>query len=583
MSSVIQMTSRQDGKLVLARFHGSDWPEYAYRGYGFVGTNNWEDNVQLSILFKMNAIHSLTHWGIWPKGVERPAGMTDEIYPLTHEPPQLWLDEVAKMKEYAELGIEWTFGFNKMSSKFAVTDDKAREMVMKWAAPAIRAGGNYAVYFDDVRFPFKKEEKERFKCAADSDLWYVQQIEQDCRKIRPDAVPLFCPPFYWGPGSDPSQRYAEDRENYLRTIGKGLNPAIRIVYTGIEVFAGRGKKEEFLWYQERIRRRPLFYVNDKDHPHMRTFHYGTDPINLGSWFTPEVHEIADFVDVYGAAAWMPVPVASNGAYRWNPKAYDGTKIPLEALAMLVGKENIPLVDELNKLFTRADFCSLEIFPAAVKRLAELEAVQTEYEKIWQDKVVAAGLDESIDSWTIFPYLAGRLKQYIGHLKALKEQNFYSQFDVKIFEENAAKQCGWKSDEILLTCFDFLGGLSPRLYRYRQEDPRQMTGIRGEGTPHTEIRAAFRLSTIGGSGDDKLYICGQDDDQEGACAVEILLNGTSVFKGANPLKPFVWDICTLPLPKGVLKEGENTIVFRCIDKDGRFNGGRFFLLNYVVIK
>ena len=582
ISSLIQMTRLENGRLLLRTFQGTDWPEFLSRGYAFFGTDNWTENVHLAVTFKLNAVFALSHWAIWPDYTPRPEGFTSVEYCLHHDPPQEWLDEIARMEELAELGIEWGMGFDKSSGSFALSDMAAHRQLMKWIVPVVRAGGTYCILFDDVRFPLKKTDLVRFGTAREADSWYVNFMDDEVKRIRPDARILFCPPFYWGPGSDPSKRYGESREEYLRTIGERLHPDIGIFYTGIDVFAGKAKSAEFAWFAERVKRNPHFYINDKDHPHMRIYHYATDPIGLWRWFAPEIYRDANIVDVYGSAAWMPVPAACGSEYLWNPKAYNDTRAPLDTLAMLIGKNNVELAGRMNQAFSQLDFCGLELSPGAVRKLPEIEAALTEYDQLWKEAVQREAAP-AFKSWTIFPWLRTRFQPYATRLKEMRKEDFYRNFNPEEFQRNAKRECGWKSDDLLLTPYDFSGGLPPKQYKYMQKDPRIMTGIRGQGTPFRRIQADFNLKTIGGDKGDLMYICGQDDDMDGACSVSITLNNREIFRGKNPLEKLAWNIWKLPLPKGSLKEGGNTLDITCIDGDGRFDGGRFFLINYIVIK
>ncbi|MFA6814939.1 MAG: beta-N-acetylglucosaminidase domain-containing protein [Lentisphaeria bacterium] len=586
VSSLLQMTHMQNGKLVLRAFQGEDWPIHLYRGVASFGTTNWSRDVRLAVTFKLNALYALSHWSLWEKDAKRPYNFSSNKYCFSHDPPKEWLATIRDMHELAELGLEWGVGFNKQSSAFAVSDMVAHRQLMKWIKPVVEAGGTYCIWFDDARFPIQKQDKERFGSAREADSWYANFIDQEVKKIRPDARIIFCPPFYWGPGSDPSARYGESRELYLHTIGEKLSKDIGIIYTGHNVFAGKMEKADTQWITERIRRKPIFYVNDKDSRHMRLMHYATDPVELWYRFYKGVYDDTRLLDVYGNSAWMTVPAASGSEYQWNPKAYDAVHSPLDTLAMLIGAGNCKFAERMNKVVSQTDFCELEITPGAVASLPKIEKMLSEFDQLWQD-AVRDKADDALAEWTVFYYLRKRYATYVKNLQKLSKSGHYANQNKNKFLHDASKECGWKDGDVLLISHDFIGGISPSLYKYMQKDPRVMTGVRGTGT-HNSMQTTFRLKTISGKADDVMYICGQDDDMNGACSVAITLNDREIFRGKNPLKKFIWDIWKLQLPKGILKEGENILRIATVKQDGDSsggfsNGGRFFLINYVVIK
>ena len=66
----------------------------------------------------------------------------------------------------------------------------------------------------------------------------------------------------------------------------------------------------------------------------------------------------------------------------------------------------------------------------------------------------------------------------------------------------------------------------------------------------------------------LHIKGRDDDAPSKCAIEILLNGSALFRGKNDFSDSQWDIRKIPLPPGALKSGENHLIITNKEEAGQ---------------
>ena len=83
---------------------------------------------------------------------------------------------------------------------------------------------------------------------------------------------------------------------------------------------------------------------------------------------------------------------------------------------------------------------------------------------------------------------------------------------------------------------------------------------------SSMTAAFNLTQLP-NGAIFLYVKGRDDDGPGACKIAIELNGRALFAGANQFSETQWLVKRFAIPEGVLKTGENTLRFVCLEKEG----------------
>jgi serine/threonine-protein kinase len=130
---------------------------------------------------------------------------------------------------------------------------------------------------------------------------------------------------------------------------------------------------------------------------------------------------------------------------------------------------------------------------------------------------------------------------------------------------------------------FDGGFSaPRQYR-----GRTARWLYGALSPHGQMTARFRLDAPPGAG--QLTIAGVDSENGPQTPIEILVNGTSIYQGGNPLPKDTWrgsvapwGEATVPIPAGVLRAGENTLTFKNLVPVNNYNAPPYFMLDRAVV-
>jgi hypothetical protein len=138
-------------------------------------------------------------------------------------------------------------------------------------------------------------------------------------------------------------------------------------------------------------------------------------------------------------------------------------------------------------------------------------------------------------------------------------------------------------QIVLDDDAFDGGLSaPRQYR-----GRTARWLYGALSPHGQMTARFRLDEPPGAA--QLTIAGVDSENGPQTPIEILVNGTSIYQGGNPLPKDTWrgsvapwGEATVPIPAGVLRAGENSLTFKNLVPVNNYNAPPYFMLDRAMV-
>ena len=114
--------------------------------------------------------------------------------------------------------------------------------------------------------------------------------------------------------------------------------------------------------------------------------------------------------------------------------------------------------------------------------------------------------------------------------------------------------------------DFQGGAKD-LYGTAYEG-EQVNTVYAEPTgPHSAMQLKFPVKRVP-AGPLFVHLKARDDDAPRQCKIALLLNGQALFEGTNEFKPGSFTTRKFAIPDGALKEGENTLVIACREKNGR---------------
>ncbi|MGI8587909.1 MAG: protein kinase domain-containing protein [Chloroflexia bacterium] len=127
---------------------------------------------------------------------------------------------------------------------------------------------------------------------------------------------------------------------------------------------------------------------------------------------------------------------------------------------------------------------------------------------------------------------------------------------------------------------FAGG-----YRYAPPsiyEGRTAAWVYGQGTQYSSMTAPFKL-TAQPTGQAQLVLTGMDSEDKAKTPMRVLVNGQSVYNGADPLpndyspKAGSWGSATITLPASVLHPGDNTLTIENLSPSGAL-GIPFVMIN-----
>jgi mannose-6-phosphate isomerase-like protein (cupin superfamily) len=122
--------------------------------------------------------------------------------------------------------------------------------------------------------------------------------------------------------------------------------------------------------------------------------------------------------------------------------------------------------------------------------------------------------------------------------------------------------------------------------------RPWTVVYGAFSNHPRATLSFTLDSPQ-SGSSVLEVAGLDDEWAGNCEINILVNGVSVFAGANPWLSYSgtaadfsdapWTSAAFDIPAGLLTAGSNTIVIENLEAAANFGTPPYILLGDTTLR
>ncbi len=266
---------------------------------------------------------------------------------------------------------------------------------------------SYAVFFDDIS-------GEGTNPSQQAQL--LNYINTEFVKIKKDVKPLImCPTEYNKSWSDP-------KNGYLVTLGKELDPSVRIMWTGNRVIADIDQ-ETMQWINSKIQREAFiwwnFPVSDYVRNHLLlgpTYGNATNIANSVSGFVsnPMEHAEASKIAIYGVAD-----------YSWNMTNYDADKKWLSALKVVMPESYKALeifarhnsdLGPNGHLYRRVE--SVNFKPQADLFLKNLEANQTiiNFESIQNEFQAMVEASDVLLNSTDNPVLLTEIRAWVEQFK-----------------------------------------------------------------------------------------------------------------------------------------------------------------------
>lgn len=228
--------------------------------------------------------------------------------------------DLARLAATCSLGPQW--GAHRV---MLCLDDFASEP--NWAGPAL-----YHV----------RSERDRARWGDDLAAVNVALINHVHRRLTtsyPNCQLYVVLPYYW----NPTGKYTEAGEAYLRAVGQGVNPEVRLVWTGPVVRSAVISEADLSYYQGLLGGRKVMLWDNTLYMHHNPPHYFLDsfrtryPSRFWELMSGEVHLNAGGGEAYKCG------LLAAADYLWNPEAYDPDRALRDAVAIIAGPD---CVDDL---------------------------------------------------------------------------------------------------------------------------------------------------------------------------------------------------------------------------------------------
>ncbi len=581
VNSLIQLITWQDGACVLHAMDVSDYPFMERRGTVGPGTKDFVDASRVyPLMTKLDLLQfsksllvprraAPIEWIDWRP--PRPKELTDKVAAIGANLRGLGIVWQAGIMPYTiGNGIEANYGLIQVDSK----SDEHFEIIWKMCEPILQAGGGIMYTPDDYRFPLSPGDEKNFGTARDADVFFMNRLYARIKTEYPGAELSMVQPFYWGP-TDTNPWSAESPLEYLKTLGAGLPPEINLAWTGPSVKTAAFTSADVAKFAALIKRKPYFFQNSSDFFHAYRWIYPTDELRwwLGAGRDKDVYLEVNAA-VFNSLGLYPDMLWS--AMLWNPDGYDSAACARDAAGKLVGPENYALVRRIVEALAWFDQFDFKQTPAAARALADIEARLAELEKLCAEFENDSPHPAAARQWSSFAWQLRTVRIFRDSLKKNPSLALFAGQGAMI-EKLAREEADFnpRTDRIF-TAYDFAGGRKPQ-----QIFQRLATWIYGAQSRAPHMALSFEIEPYPPEAGYVLLICGRDGGAGTNCAIEIKLNGTSIFRGPNPFRGDAWDVRTFAVPLPALQRSN---VLAIDNLEATANSGRpYFALNYLVAR
>lgn len=576
MASAAQMIRRDGGGAQMQGVEATDYPDVEKRGFL---SHYWPVYAPEFMIFcKLNTVvfqkaHYDTsmgpHSAAWRHFGER----TDP-------------EKNASMEEYgavaAGLGLDFRYSIHAVHTDPAKqlrcsNEDDYRKILANAERLAQNKLGLYLA-FDDNRYPVHPDDLAKFGSGREADLYFVNRLYRDVKRKHPDFRMVWCPPFYWGPTSPAP--YPENREEYLKATGQGIDPDIDFFWTGPRVKFTPPGKPEVEWVRNLYGRKPWTFINGKQITHPHFYCYVTDPV---AWWKEQLYP--GFWQDMGAALintggrYDAASTASFGACTWGLDAYDAAGASRQVADLFFGPANFEAFDRLNRALAYFDVYRWQVSAGAARQLPEITVKLKELEDAYRAAEQANPF--ALNNLSIFSHTLGLARRFVNRLRSNPKLDQFAEAE-KIVRADAEKEAGLSKEDILLGPTSFHGGQGPAVYGIRGCPRRLASWVRGSRTPFKSMSANFTCEPFPVAGDYQLVISGQDDDSETPCRIEIRVNDQVIFSGPNGFAVLNWSRREFTVPAACLQR-ENKLTVNCLEPSDSLAAPPFFMINYTVLK
>ena len=547
-----------------------DYPNTARRGFleGY-----WVHSLEFAIFAKMNSITAQT-------GLQL-------VYNEGYRPwtPLQKAIAAETARQFNEFGFDHYFGISglAMYPKMPLSSERTLELLVERCSFAAAAGGHIYFPYDDGRYPLHPADVEKYGSGTKMDAKRIDALYKAVHAKYPAFKLVFCPPYYAVPDGMGDTSYPDNRDEYLKSIGDYLDPAVQIYWTGPRVAGLEKPKEKCDYFVNLIKRKPAIFQN-RVRPH-NSLSYITDKITGWSeWhYDGFVENDITMFHKNGCSSECTL-VQTLADYLWNVKAYDADRSIREAVAILYGKGMFDILDPGTKAMEYLDkYVYGAVTPEALTEIPKIEECYNIANACYEK---ALAYNEF--SMKNYPASYGRGVGFAKSLLAAAKNppDFMKKYQANIEETRATAQkevgINEAKGDIFKSPIDFVGG---KLLVYDNRCPKRFANLLyGKLAPAPKATARFECAPFPPEGAYELIISGQQEPVTGQppCAIKIAINGKTVFEGPSKFVHNGWSIEKFILPFDTLLR-YNTLTIENIEDSSNPQGPPWFMINYAVLR
>ncbi len=548
----------------------ADYPDCAKRGFL---ESYWAHTLEFGLFAKMNSFTAQTGMQL--------------VYNEGYKPWTPLQKAVAAetARQFNALGLDHYFGIRgvTMYPKMPLSSERTMDLLIEQCSFAAANGGHIYFPYDDNRYPLHPADIEQYGSGSKMDAKRIDALYKAVHAKYPAFKLVFCPPYYAVPDGMGDTVYADNRDEYLKSIGDFLDPAVQIYWTGPRVAGLDKPKEKLDYYVNLIKRNPAIFQNRvRPHNHLS---YITDVITgWKDWhYDGFVQNDITMFHKNGCAAESTL-VQTLADYLWNVKAYDAERSIREAVAILYGPKMFDILAPGAKAMGYLDkYIYGDITPEALTEIPKIEECYTLAKACYEKGLAYNGF-----SMSNYPASYGR---GVGFAKkaldsAKNPPDFMKRYQKDIDETRAiaAKEVGIDEakGDLFKSPIDFYGG---RFTVYDVRCPKRFANLLyGKNTPAPTVTMKFESYPFPPEGDYDLFLSGQQEAIPGQppCAIRVSINGKSVFEGPSKFVQNGWSVEKFVLPFDAIQR-YNVVTIENIEDSANPQGPPWFMINYGVLK
>lgn len=585
IASLCQLFTNDNKNIVLKKAEVFDYPEYKIRGAGIRikgGFLDFYNSVSKAIpqRYKYNTILPCSGQ-FWPEMLKANGQSVPDDYWRQTYPDEAFekLKNTVRYFKDRKMDMIVYLTPHRSKNKIQFSDLRDIDHLQDFIRKALNAGcAGISLWLDDTGLPISAEDAKIFKNGGSAHAFLFRNIQKMMAREFPGSKLSLCSTLYMSNAQREVDRYKFDvvPEEYWKILKEQIAPEIPFIWNGPHVCSYKVTSDQ-ADKMSRILDKQLLFLDFGWCGANKFEDYRFEPIPYEKRFSPDFHEhIAGYILPVWLTPEREIFYAQVGDFLWNPKAFNAEVSLKKAIEKVMGPDFYPLAVKYRDIISKFDATGFKVTPAAAKELKNLKAEFKNLQEIYRAIVESCqdkDMERSLKSQTDI------IKKYIKDLES-------AQSDAQEYEDFLnnciQKEVGINPEDTVLLSTQFLCANSG-LYKYQCE-PRYAAWVYGpESKSAMSVRFMIDERELGKSENAKLIICGQDDEDEEECAIAIVLNGNTVFKGKSGFGRQGWFIKEFTFPTAYLKRGENILEIKNTTKSENQYGTPWFGISYAVIR